>query len=35
MTQAITWRRVAVAVLILASLVVLFHVLGAPDYHGG
>jgi len=35
MTQAINWRRVAVAILILASLIILFHVLGAPDYQGG
>jgi hypothetical protein len=35
MTQAINWRRVATAVLMLAVLVVLFHVLGAPDYVGG
>jgi hypothetical protein len=35
MTQAINWRHVAVAILILATLVVLFHILGAPDYQGG
>ena len=36
MTQAINWRRVAMVILILASLAVLFHVLGAPgSYHGG
>jgi hypothetical protein len=35
MTQAINWRHVATVVLILAALVVLFHVLGAPNYEGG
>jgi hypothetical protein len=33
MTQAINWRHVAMAVLMLAALVVLFHVLGAADHH--
>ena len=35
MTQAMNWRHAAMAVLMLAALVVLFHVLGAPDYQGG
>jgi hypothetical protein len=35
MTHAINWRHVATAVLMLAVLVVLFHVLGAPEYTGG
>jgi hypothetical protein len=35
MTHAINWRHVATAVLMLAALVVLFHVLGAPEYTGG
>ena len=35
MTQAINWRRAAMVILILAALVVLFYVLGAPDYQGG
>ena len=30
MTHAVNWRRAATAVLILAALIVLFHVLGAP-----
>lgn len=35
MIQAINWRQVATAILILAALVVLFHVLGAPHIDGG
>jgi hypothetical protein len=30
MTHALTWRHAATAVLILAALVLLYHVLGAP-----
>ena len=30
MTNALNWRVAATAVLILAALVILFHVLGAP-----
>jgi hypothetical protein len=30
MTHALNWRRAATAVLILATLVLLFHALGAP-----
>ena len=36
MTHAASWRRIAMVILILVSLVVLFHVLGAPgSYTGG
>jgi hypothetical protein len=35
MTHAINWRRVATTILILAALMILFHVLGAPIYDGG
>ena len=35
MTKAINWRQMITAVLVLAALVTLFHVLGAPDYTGG
>ena len=35
MIQAINWRHVATVILILAAFVVLFHVLGAPNYEGG
>jgi hypothetical protein len=35
MTQAINWRHVAMVILMVAALVVLFHVLGAPEYEGG
>jgi len=35
MTKAINWRQTATAVLVLAALVVLFHVLGAPNWFGG
>jgi hypothetical protein len=35
MTRTINWRHTAMAVLMLTALVVLFHVLGAPDYYGG
>jgi len=34
MTHAINWRHVATTILILAALVVLFHILGAPEIHG-
>lgn len=30
MTHALNWRHAATAVVILAALVLLFHVLGAP-----
>ena len=30
MTRTLNWRYAATAVLILAALIVLFHVLGAP-----
>ena len=30
MTRTLNWRHVATAVLILAALVLLFHILGAP-----
>jgi hypothetical protein len=30
MTRAVNWRHVATAILILATLVILFYVLGAP-----
>jgi len=35
MTQALNWRYVAMVILMVAALVVLFHVLGAPDIEGG
>jgi hypothetical protein len=35
MTHALNWRHIATVILILAALVILFHVLGAPDYQGG
>jgi hypothetical protein len=35
MTHALNWRHIATAILILAALAVLFHVLGAPGYDGG
>jgi hypothetical protein len=35
MTKAINVRQTALAILMLAALVVLFHVLGAPDWFGG
>ena len=35
MTKAINWRHAAEAIVILAALVVLFHILGAPEWFGG
>jgi hypothetical protein len=35
MAPALNWRQAAIAVLVLATLIVAFHVLGAPEYIGG
>jgi len=35
MTRVHAVRQAALAVLVLASLVLLFHVLGAPEWFGG
>jgi len=35
MTHALNWRHVAMVILMLVALIVLFHVLGAPEYEGG
>jgi hypothetical protein len=35
MTHAFNWRQAAIAVLVLATLIAVFHVLGAPDWFGG
>lgn len=35
MTHALSWRSTATAVLILAALAILFHILGAPWWNGG
>jgi hypothetical protein len=35
MTHAHAFRQAALAVLALATLVLVFHVLGAPDWFGG
>jgi hypothetical protein len=35
MTRVHTFRQAALAVLALATLVLVFHVLGAPEWFGG
>jgi hypothetical protein len=35
MTRVHTVRQAAIAVLVLATLVLMFHVLGAPEWFGG
>ena len=35
MTRAHTFRQAALAVLVLATLILVFHVLGAPEWVGG